>query len=250
MRQLWISLKLVAYERLEFLACRFLQAHNVFVTKDLMHRKIRENQKVRRSVIYNGIDPAIALAQVDPNPFENSGVFRFVCLGRLEAVKSLDVALAALKSVYRDNNCSLEIVGNGSEDTYLKEHSRQLGLDAVAKFHGFQTNPYPFMRHANCLLIPSAHEGLPYTLLEAMALGTPIIATRVGGLAEILEDEKTALLVPHGDVDALANAMHRLMLNSNLQKALVANAQALLRSQFTLARMVDQYLSVYRELVH
>jgi glycosyltransferase involved in cell wall biosynthesis len=95
------------------------------------------------------------------------------------------------------------------------------------------------------------HEGLPYTLLEAMALGVPIIASRVGGLEEVLEDGATALLAPVGDHAALARAIARLHADPELRRRLSENARGLQQAQYSLERMTERYLAVYQEaLLH
>ena len=118
-------------------------------------------------------------------------------------------------------------------------------------FLGFRRHIYDYLAHSDALLMPSLHEGLPYTLLEAMALGIPIIASRVGGLEEVLGDGATALLVPTGDCPALARAITRLHADPDLRRRLSENARRLQQAQYSLERMTERYLAVYREaLLH
>ena len=97
--------------------------------------------------------------------------------------------------------------------------------------------------------MPSLHEGLPYTLLEAMAFGTPVIASRVGGLAEVVQDGTTGLLVTPGDASDLADALRRLIADPSLRKRLGDAAQGAQRAKFTLEAMADRYIDVYREVL-
>lgn len=94
--------------------------------------------------------------------------------------------------------------------------------------------------------MPSLHEGLPYTLLEAMALGTPVIASRVGGLAEIIQDDATGLLVAPGNAGALADAIRKLIADPSFRTRLGDAAQRLQRAKYTLEAMADSYIDVYR----
>ena len=95
--------------------------------------------------------------------------------------------------------------------------------------------------------MPSLHEGLPYTLLEAMALGTPVIASRVGGLAEVIQDQVTGLLVAPRNAAALGDAIRRLKAEPALRVRLGEQARRLQRERYSLEAMTESYLEVYRE---
>jgi glycosyltransferase involved in cell wall biosynthesis len=96
--------------------------------------------------------------------------------------------------------------------------------------------------------MPSLHEVLPYTLLEAMAFGTPVIASHVGGLAEVIQNQVTGLLVAPGDAAVLAGAIRRLIDEPSLRARLGEQAQRLQRAKYSLEAMADSYLEIYREL--
>jgi glycosyltransferase involved in cell wall biosynthesis len=95
------------------------------------------------------------------------------------------------------------------------------------------------------LLMPSTHEGLPYTLLEAMAMGVPVIASNVGGLAEVLRHGETGFLVDPTDVGGFARAITAAASSSDLIQRLGAAASSAQRKQYTITRMADDYLAVY-----
>ena len=97
--------------------------------------------------------------------------------------------------------------------------------------------------------MPSLHEGLPYTLLEAMALGVPIIASRVGGLAEVLQDNITALLTPPRDAASLALAIIRLHNDKGLCSRLGEEGRRLQQTKYSLEVMTESYLAIYRALL-
>ena len=81
----------------------------------------------------------------------------------------------------------MNIIGTGPLTAELKGLAEELGVSDRVRFLGFKKNVYDYMAHCDALIMPSLHEGLPYTVLEAMSLGLPVIASRVGGLAEVLE---------------------------------------------------------------
>jgi glycosyltransferase involved in cell wall biosynthesis len=112
-------------------------------------------------------------------------------------------------------------------------------------FHGFRRDVDALMAHSDALLMSSLHEGLPYTLLEAMSLELPTVASDVGGLAEVLRHEETGLLVPVGDVGGLANALERLGRDADLRRTLGTNAAREQRRAYTLQAMGEGYLEAY-----
>jgi glycosyltransferase involved in cell wall biosynthesis len=142
----------------------------------------------------------------------------------------------------------LHIIGAGPEEEALRSLAQELGLTDRVHFLGFRRNVYSFIAHGDALVMPSLHEGLPYTLLEAMSLATPIIASQVGGLAEVLQDEITALLVPPGDPAALARAISRLRDHPELGLRLASQAQHVQRENYSVDAMTRRYLEVYIKL--
>jgi glycosyltransferase involved in cell wall biosynthesis len=105
-----------------------------------------------------------------------------------------------------------------------------------------------FIAHADVLLMPSMHEGLPYTLLEAMSLETPVIVSEVGGMAEVIDNNITGILLPPKDSDEIARACKRVLNDGQLSQTLVTNAAKLQREKFTLDQMAESYLKVYSDV--
>lgn len=169
--------------------------------------------------------------------------FNLTIIGRLDPVKGHHLAIEAAIIL----GLSLYIIGVGTCEEELKNLVKAQGVVHQIHFLGFRRNIYDYIAHSDVLLMPSLHEGLPYTLLEAMAFGIPIIASRVGGLAEVLQDNITALLVPAGDSMALSQAVAKLHANPDLRYQLGENAQRLQQAQYSLEAMTKRYLNVYRE---
>jgi glycosyltransferase involved in cell wall biosynthesis len=101
---------------------------------------------------------------------------------------------------------------------------------------------------ADAFLLTSVSEGLPVTIIEAMAAGLPVVSTGVGGVPEIIDDGDTGLLAPAGDVDALAQAMLRISQDANLRESLAARGRERAASRFSEERMIERYHSLYAEL--
>ena len=143
--------------------------------------------------------------------------------GRLTVQKALGDALAALARV---PGVELLVLGDGPERASLEERSADLGLDGRVRFLGAGTRDdvIRLFRAVDAALLTSAWENLPHTLLEALAVGTPVIATAVGGVPEVVHDGENGLLVPAGDVNAIAGAIERIVHDDRLRASLSAAA--------------------------
>lgn len=143
--------------------------------------------------------------------------------GRLTAAKSLDVALSALADV---DGVSLLIAGDGDQRRALEQRAHELGLNGRARFLGRQQSHevLELFRAADAAVLSSSWENFPHAVLEALAVGTPVIATTVGGVGEVVADGRNGLLVPPGDPDALAAAVRRFFSDEKLRDRLRAAA--------------------------
>jgi glycosyltransferase involved in cell wall biosynthesis len=122
---------------------------------------------------------------------------------------------------------------------------RQQGLDERVWLAGERTDVAQIMRGLDCFILPSLGEGISNTILEAMATRLAVIATRVGGNAELIESGMTGLLVPPGDSDALADALTRYSTDRTMARRHAKAARRVAQSRFSLARMVTDYCSLY-----
>jgi glycosyltransferase involved in cell wall biosynthesis len=145
--------------------------------------------------------------------------------GRITKQKSLGVALDALARV---EDASLLVAGDGPDLPDVRRRAAELGLDGRVRFLGplDRVAVLTLFRGADASLLTSSWENFPHTVVEALAVGTPVIATRVGGVPELVRDEENGLLVPPGDVDAVARAARRLIGEPGLRERLAAAAAA------------------------
>jgi glycosyltransferase involved in cell wall biosynthesis len=148
---------------------------------------------------------------------------RLAFAGRINSQKALDVALAALA---QQDGVELVIAGDGPERPALEAEARRLGLDGRVRFAGplDRAGVLELFRSADASILSSAWENFPHTVVEALAVGTPVIATAVGGVTEVVTDGHNGLLVPPGDADALAAAIGRFFADGELRERLRANA--------------------------
>ncbi len=151
-----------------------------------------------------------------------------VLAGRLVAQKALDVALEAVR---RTDGIALAIAGDGPERPGAEALAGRLGLDGRVRFLGPQPRGRVFelFRAADAALLSSAWESFGLVVAEALAVGTPVIATAVGGVVEVLEDGRNGLLVPPGDPGALAGAISRFFADGDLRSRLGASAAGSVR---------------------
>jgi glycosyltransferase involved in cell wall biosynthesis len=143
--------------------------------------------------------------------------------GRLTAQKSLEVALEALAQT---DGVELVIAGDGDERPHLEQRAAELGLDRRVRFLGAlpRARVLELLRAADASILSSSWENFPHAVVEALAVGTPVLATETGGVAEVVTDGVNGLLVPAGDAVALGEAVRRFFADGDLQELLRAKA--------------------------
>jgi glycosyltransferase involved in cell wall biosynthesis len=138
--------------------------------------------------------------------------FVLVCAARLSEQKGIDVLLQAMAKVLHDGvDCKCVIVGDGPLRDQLLEQAEELGLSGQVFFEGFQEEVRPYLQGGSAFILTSRREGLPLSILEAMACGLPSIVTDVGGNSELITNKVHGLVVPQGSVSAIADAISYLV---------------------------------------
>ncbi|HLI86856.1 MAG TPA: glycosyltransferase [Bryobacteraceae bacterium] len=167
----------------------------------------------RASAIPNGIEVEELLA-VAPRTFSSEFVFGSV--GRLAPVKDFHSLLAAFALVYRQiPRCRLEILGSGELQADLESFAAGLGLGQVVTFRGWSPDVAGFLSRVDAFVLSSRSEGLPMSVLEAMAAGLPVVSTAVGGVPELIETANCGWLARPGDPRDLAQKMALAITNRN-----------------------------------
>jgi glycosyltransferase involved in cell wall biosynthesis len=221
------------------------------IARDLVERY--RIDAARTVVIHNGIDawafrPARDAAAVRAEMRVPPGRRVVVMAGRMTPQKGWDVlfqAAARLASA-RDDLFWL-LVGDGPLRPALTRRAGELGVRAC--FAGARADMADLLGCADVVVLASRSEGLPFTLLEAMALGKPVVATRVGGVPEVVEDGRSGRLVPPEDPAALAAAL-AAVLDGDDAAAMGARGRARVESAFTLDAMVRDVERVYATALH
>lgn len=156
---------------------------------------------------------------------------------------------AAQGVVKRRPNVKFLFVGEGILKEKLQLLTHQLGLDEKVIFTGFRTDIPELTAIFDIAVLASFFEGLGRVLLEAMALGKPVVASRVGGIVDVVDDGKTGILVPAQDAPALANALITLLLDAGLRMRMGKAARAKIDAKFSAQAMVSQIKDVYEQLL-
>src|SRR5262249_31422302 len=148
-----------------------------------------------------------------------------------------------------EHDARLVVVGDGPERASLSLAARSLGLGDRLILTGQVSDPRPYYLAADVMALPSLIEGSPNVLLEAMAAGLPIVATRVGGVPEIISDGLTGLLAEPADFESFSSALNLVLSNTGLSRTLAQNARAVARTSYAPAARARALVDIYRELV-
>jgi glycosyltransferase involved in cell wall biosynthesis len=174
----------------------------------------------------------------------------WVCAARLEAQKGHDTLLAAAAELRtRGLEFVLCFAGEGSERAALEQRVAQLDLGGSVQFLGQIDNVGPLLLAADAVALPSRWEGLPLTLLEALARSRPVVASAVGGIPEVIEDDESGKLIPPDDPMALADVLESFHRHPEAALRLGRGGLRRVREHFTWDRMVEGFEAVYDEVL-
>ncbi len=176
-----------------------------------------------------------------------------ISIGRLSKEKAHIDLIRAFVQLCETNpkiNSRLIIVGDGSERERLKAAAQSTKFGDRIVFTGQVSNVQPFYSIANVFVLPSHSEGSPNVLLEAMATNVPVVATAVGGVPEIVENDESALLVPAKDAPAMADAIARVLADEDLALRLTKNAAKLIVEKHSPERYARSLLGLYRQTIN
>ena len=173
-------------------------------------------------------------------------------VGRIRPVKGVSVLVAAWPKVIRGDaaqplDARLLIAGDGAEREALAQSARDNGVGDTVEFLGEVSDVPGVLARADVYVQPSFQEGLPNAVLEAMAMGLPIVATRVSGNEDVVADGDNGLLVPPGDPDALAAAVRRLVADPALALRMGRRSREIVESRFSLTAVMNQLRAAYRK---
>lgn len=214
------------------------------VAEDLI--RVTGISKSKISVIYNpAFTPSVREKAQEPldHPWFQKGEPPVILgVGRLEIQKDFPTLIKAFSILRKQQSCRLVILGEGEERNNIKHLIMELGLENDVALLGFQENPFKYMAKASVFVLSSAWEGFGNVIVEALAVGTPVVSTNCpSGPAEILDNNKYGLLVPVGDSKAMSEAI-ACVLSDNSPLTNVDHSSWL--HQFALESIAQKYFDV------
>lgn len=211
----------------------------IILQTDEMKKEMKKNVKIcdeKLRVIFNPIDVDLIAEKLKniSSPF-NSEYTNYVFVGRIDYSKGLDILIKAFARVVDLNrNSRLYLIGKIiSTNKYYCSLVRlitDLNLDSYIEWVGFTTNPYQYVKYANCLVLPSRVEGLPNVILDAMYLRTPVVVTRSVPVIDRLVSSSRGIIVDVEDIDSLVHAMYKVIqieITEDYKQASVAELRSL-----------------------
>lgn len=176
--------------------------------------------------------------------------FVVAVVARLTAEKGIDILLAALPRVLsRAPQLRVVIAGDGPKAKELQEETARRGLTGYVKFLGFQKDIFGLLFRCDGFVLPSFTDAWPLSLMEAMAAGLPVVASRVGGIPAMVKEGETGLLVDPGDIGQLAAALVQLATNRDAARKLGEEAAKWARKQFDARYMITRIQAVYEQVL-
>ena len=173
-----------------------------------------------------------------------------IAVGRLVAIKGFDILIQTAHLLGQQlENVHFLIVGDGQCKAELADQVNALGVNKSVTFAGYQDHEtvLSFVKSSDIFIMPSRYEGTPIALLEAASLGIPVIASNVGGIPELVQDQVHALLIPPDDPQSLAQAVKRIINDKKLAETLSANAVERIKEKFNIDRQLELTWSAYQK---
>jgi glycosyltransferase involved in cell wall biosynthesis len=209
----------------------------------------------RVGIVYNGIDlgaedipvdRAAVRAEMGVSPDD----FVIIQVARLDYLKDHATAVRALQRLAPQQPYALLLlVGEGPEEDKVRAEVQQRGQSERVRFLGLRKDVPRLLAASDLFLLTSISEGIPLTVIEAMNAGLPVVATRVGGLGEVVEEGVTGVLAPAGDDAELARLIGKLAENETLRRDMGERGRQRARVLFSEKRMHQEYARLYREML-
>jgi glycosyltransferase involved in cell wall biosynthesis len=171
-------------------------------------------------------------------------------IGRMTGVKRTDDVLLAFRALReRGVDACLCMVGDGPDRDHVERRAHELGVMRDTLFLGYQESVARFLSAFDAFVLPSVNEGTPVTAIEALASGRPVVATRVGGVPDVVRDGVDGFLVEAGAIDDLADRLARLAADPDLRERMGAAGRERVVSRYAVDRLVDDVDRLYRSLL-
>jgi len=253
----WPTVRARLYNQLDrwsLRSARKVLTVSVSFRDELIARGVERN---RIEVVHNAIPPDWGRRFREP---DQSRAFRaklgigaernvILIVGRLSREKDHLTLLEAVSRLPKELSPYLVIVGEGPERSHIEERIRNLNLESSVALTGQLVSAEPYYGIAQVAVLSSLSEGSPNALLEAMAAGVPVVATRVGGIPEIVSHEDTALLVKPGDISGMGTSIARLLTDPGFAQQMAERSRERILEHHAPAARVRKLLDIYAGLL-
>jgi len=219
----------------------------------LVHIEGLDPEKIE--IIRNGVPVSRTLSEFEAHIVRRGfglSDFEYVVafIGRLVPQKNPALFLAMAQAVVRSGlKCGFLLVGDGPLRTILADQTRTLGIQDAVRFTGVRNDVSRILGVIDLLVLTSDWEGLPNVILEALAAGVPVVATRVGGVGEVLEDGVTGYIVPPRDLPTLIDRVLRVLSDREVRDRCGRRGRESTQSRFSISVMVDRTVALYNSLL-
>ena len=222
-------------------------AEAVLVISPRLHRLLLSEgvEEDRLHLIPPGVNPSLFEGPFE-DPFSGVGRPRILLVGRLAPQKGVSTLVEAA-GLLKDPSAKVLLVGDGSERPKLEREAKRIGVGDRVRFEGFvahERRPAALV-HADLLVLPSLYEELGTVLLEAMQAGLPVVASKTGGIPDVIEDGVNGMLVLPGEPEALARAIDRFLADRDLARRLSEGAQQRAKD-YDWEVLAERVLAVYQ----
>ncbi|MGC8979814.1 glycosyltransferase, partial [Caldisericum sp.] len=176
--------------------------------------------------------------------------FIFVSVGRLEKEKHFDYLIKAFYFVKKHYpNFELLVIGDGEEQVSLKKLSQRISLKDYVRFLGYVKHVEKYLYHSFAFVFTSSREGLPVSVMEAMAMEKPVVAYNIRGVRDLVEDGVNGFLVPFGDIKELSNKIIYLMEHPDIAKEMGKRGREKIEKEFSLKIILKDMKNLYKEIL-
>ncbi|MEN6497967.1 MAG: glycosyltransferase [Thermoguttaceae bacterium] len=247
-------------KRILFNRLMLRRGDRVVAVGEAVRRALVENEGIaenRIERIYNGVDfSAFDRGSEDRATLRkrlgfDADQWLIVQVARLDPLKDHATAIRTIQRVASQRaNARLLLVGEGAERSRIEAEIAARGVGPHVSLLGLRSDVADLLQASDLFLLTSVSEGIPVTLIEAMAAGLPVVATDVGGVGEVVEHGVTGWLAPSGDDAALAEVVLRVMSDSRLRESMGRQAQKRARGEFSQREMHAAYERTFEEMLH
>ena len=209
----------------------------------------------RTRFIRNGVD----LTEIDAfrageagSPGANESAHRTIgFIGQMIPRKGIHDLLAVFDALYqKDNRLRLQLLGDGAQRAELEAQASKMASGNAVEFLGFRSDRLNLLSRFDLFVMTSSLEGIPRCMMEAMAMGIPVVAYDIPGVDQLVEHERTGLLAPLGDRAALIECCSRVLTDKELAESLTRNAREMVKERYSAARMAQEYEALFSSLLN